>query len=209
MDQRKEFVKRIKELQPEVSNRAIAGALGVGKGTIDRDVRGPNGPQKAEKPSSVAQMVRHLTALRPKKMGRPTTENHLPARRTADATRIWRRDRREEKRLAKGTRSQLRGKKRGTSKGLRKGKGSSGGVSEAPPEEKTLDDYGIDKALAKQMRAAERMTSEQREAHAAKAARLAVASVEDGKAVIAERERSATPRRSKSAPKARQSWRKS
>jgi hypothetical protein len=36
-EQRKEFVTRIKELQPTVSNRAIADALGVGK---DRQPRG-------------------------------------------------------------------------------------------------------------------------------------------------------------------------
>ena len=42
-EQRKEFVERVKELQPQVSNRAIADALGVGRRTIDRDA-GPNGP---------------------------------------------------------------------------------------------------------------------------------------------------------------------
>jgi hypothetical protein len=32
-DQRKEFVAQIKELEPEVSNRAIAAAMGVGRRT--------------------------------------------------------------------------------------------------------------------------------------------------------------------------------
>lgn len=44
---RQEFVERVKELQPKVSNRAMAEALGVGKGTIDRDVRGPYRPPDA------------------------------------------------------------------------------------------------------------------------------------------------------------------
>ena len=35
-EQRKEFVERVKELQPAVSNRAIAGALGVAHTTISR-----------------------------------------------------------------------------------------------------------------------------------------------------------------------------
>jgi N6-adenosine-specific RNA methylase IME4 len=44
-DQRKEFRERVKALQPEVSNRAIAEALGVGRETINRDARGgQNGP---------------------------------------------------------------------------------------------------------------------------------------------------------------------
>jgi N6-adenosine-specific RNA methylase IME4 len=49
-EQRKEFTARVKELQPEVSNRAIANALGVHHDTIDRAVRGgnpPPGPQYA------------------------------------------------------------------------------------------------------------------------------------------------------------------
>ena len=36
-DQRKEFAERVKELQPEVSNRAIAEALGVSHDTVNRD----------------------------------------------------------------------------------------------------------------------------------------------------------------------------
>jgi N6-adenosine-specific RNA methylase IME4 len=37
-EQRKDFAQRVKELQPQVSNRAIAGALGVGHDTVDRDL---------------------------------------------------------------------------------------------------------------------------------------------------------------------------
>jgi len=37
-EQRKDFVERVKALQPAVSNRAIAEAVGVGKDTINRDV---------------------------------------------------------------------------------------------------------------------------------------------------------------------------
>jgi hypothetical protein len=43
-EQRREFVERVKELQPEVSNRAIAGALGVHHDTIDRVAHGGNPP---------------------------------------------------------------------------------------------------------------------------------------------------------------------
>ena len=82
--------------------------------------------------------------------------------------------------LAKGTRGQLRGKKAGTSKG----RGNtepvfSGGVAEAPPE-KTLEDYGIDKTLAKQIRKVGDLTPEQVEQDVARVPRLAVASIEDG-----------------------------
>ena len=49
-DARAEFVQRVKELQPAVSNRALAKAMKVGKGTIDRDARGPNGPAPAVPP---------------------------------------------------------------------------------------------------------------------------------------------------------------
>jgi hypothetical protein len=42
-EQRKRIANRIKELQPEASNRTIAKALGVGHQTIGRDI-GPNGP---------------------------------------------------------------------------------------------------------------------------------------------------------------------
>lgn len=37
-DRRREFIERVKELQPEVSNRTIAGALGVSPDTVNRDV---------------------------------------------------------------------------------------------------------------------------------------------------------------------------
>jgi hypothetical protein len=38
-DKRPELVQRIKALQPEVSNRAIAAAIGVDEGTVRRDIR--------------------------------------------------------------------------------------------------------------------------------------------------------------------------
>jgi N6-adenosine-specific RNA methylase IME4 len=43
-EQRREFVQRVKELQLEVSNRAIADALGVHHDAVDRDARGGNPP---------------------------------------------------------------------------------------------------------------------------------------------------------------------
>lgn len=49
LEQRKRIVLRIKELQPKATNRAIARTLGVGKGTVDRDVGGPNGPGETKK----------------------------------------------------------------------------------------------------------------------------------------------------------------
>jgi N6-adenosine-specific RNA methylase IME4 len=42
-EQRKEFVQRVKELQPEISNRAIASAFGVSHDTVNRDA-GRNRP---------------------------------------------------------------------------------------------------------------------------------------------------------------------
>jgi N6-adenosine-specific RNA methylase IME4 len=49
-EQRKEFAERVKRLQPSVSNRAIAGALGTGHDTIDRDLgRGAFAPAGAGK----------------------------------------------------------------------------------------------------------------------------------------------------------------
>lgn len=51
METRRKFCAAIKLRQPQASNRAIAKALGVGKGTIDRDVRGPSDPPGAEKSS--------------------------------------------------------------------------------------------------------------------------------------------------------------
>ena len=61
----------------------------------------------------------------------------------------------------------------------------AGGAIKTPAKEKTLDDYGIDKSLGKEVRKMEGFHDTQLEAAVAKAARLAVASVEDGKAVIA------------------------
>jgi hypothetical protein len=43
-EQRKRVAERIKELQPKVSNRAIAKTLGVGKDTVNRDLAGANAP---------------------------------------------------------------------------------------------------------------------------------------------------------------------
>lgn len=37
---RPKLIKRIKELQPDASQRAIARAVGVGVGTVNRDLRG-------------------------------------------------------------------------------------------------------------------------------------------------------------------------
>jgi hypothetical protein len=88
--------------------------------------------------------------------------------------------------LAKGTRGQLRGAKPGKARGRGKGNITGGALKTPPVNEKTLEDYGIDKALAKRMRKMEKMTSAELEAEVAKAARLAVASVEDRSAVIAE-----------------------
>jgi len=46
-EQRKEFVERVLELRPDISHRAIAGALGVSHDTVDRAVRGRNRPTDA------------------------------------------------------------------------------------------------------------------------------------------------------------------
>ncbi len=43
-EQRREFVERVKALQPDVLNRAIADALGVDHQTINNDTRGENSP---------------------------------------------------------------------------------------------------------------------------------------------------------------------
>ena len=51
-EQRRRVALRIKELQPKVSNKAIAKALGAGSSTIDRDVA-PDGASVRKKPSSV------------------------------------------------------------------------------------------------------------------------------------------------------------
>ena len=81
--------------------------------------------------------------------------------------------------LAKGTRGQLRGAKPG-----KRGRPGSiaGGVVATPPakKEKNLEDYGIDKTLAKQIRKVGDLTPEQVEQDVARVPRLAVASIEDG-----------------------------
>jgi N6-adenosine-specific RNA methylase IME4 len=51
LDARKNLAARIRELQPEASNRAIAKHLGVGRSSIDRD-RGSNGPDNGKKDKS-------------------------------------------------------------------------------------------------------------------------------------------------------------
>jgi N6-adenosine-specific RNA methylase IME4 len=51
---RKRIAARIKALQPKASNRQIAKTLGVGKGTVDRDVRGPNGPRSEKKMNQIS-----------------------------------------------------------------------------------------------------------------------------------------------------------
>ncbi|MGA9602070.1 MAG: hypothetical protein WBS22_17815 [Methylocystis sp.] len=58
---RKEIAKLIKELEPKVSNRAIAKAVGVGSRTIDRDVR-QDGAKKSEKPKENSKGARHGSA---------------------------------------------------------------------------------------------------------------------------------------------------
>ena len=84
VEQRKEFVERVKALQPEVSNRAIADALGVGHQTIGRDA-GPNGPRDARK------------AKENEKAGGPNGPAGAADGRR-DAARIIQRDTREERR---------------------------------------------------------------------------------------------------------------
>lgn len=48
-DQRKKLARRIKELQPKASQRAIAKTLGVGKTTIQKDIGGRKGPNEPSK----------------------------------------------------------------------------------------------------------------------------------------------------------------
>jgi len=56
--ERKRIAERIKELQPEVSNRQIARTLGVGHDTVDRDLgrenAGANAPTRLQTPSEAA-----------------------------------------------------------------------------------------------------------------------------------------------------------
>jgi N6-adenosine-specific RNA methylase IME4 len=51
-EQRKRIALRIKQLQPKVSNRQIAKALGVGSSTVDRDTA-PNGAAAGKKPNTI------------------------------------------------------------------------------------------------------------------------------------------------------------
>lgn len=87
-EQRKEFVERVKALQPAVSNRAIADALRVDHQTINNDVGGELSPRGARKAP---------------KNGRAVGENSPPgaADGRRDASRINNRDTREERREEK------------------------------------------------------------------------------------------------------------
>jgi hypothetical protein len=82
--QRRDFVERVKELQPQVSNRAIAGALGVASRTIDRDAATFDAPGARK---SVGNASRTAT------FGAPDGRR--------DASRITQRDTREERREEK------------------------------------------------------------------------------------------------------------
>ena len=57
VDARVRIAKRIKELQPQVSNRAIGEVLGVGHSTINRDIgpSGPSGPRATAVTNTLAQ----------------------------------------------------------------------------------------------------------------------------------------------------------
>lgn len=50
---RAQFVKLVKDLQPEVSNRAIASVVGVNRSTIDEDARRGNPPPVEKKPNDI------------------------------------------------------------------------------------------------------------------------------------------------------------
>lgn len=52
-EQRTRIALKIKQLQPKVSNRSIAKALGVGRSTVDRDT-GPNGPASPKKLNQIS-----------------------------------------------------------------------------------------------------------------------------------------------------------
>ena len=80
-----------------------------------------------------------------------------------------------EGKMAKGTRGQLAGVKPG--KRGRRGSIAGGVVATPPAKEKTLEDYGIDKNLAKQARAVGELTPSEIEADVSRSARLAVASL--------------------------------
>src|SRR4249920_3555784 len=54
-DQRKRIADRIRELQPEVSNRAIARVLGVDHKTINNDTAGENSPRPGVDPQEPGQ----------------------------------------------------------------------------------------------------------------------------------------------------------
>lgn len=62
-EQRQRIARRIKELQPAASQRAIARVVGVAKSTIDRDLGtpfGPNGPPATEMPNGHGHDARPL-----------------------------------------------------------------------------------------------------------------------------------------------------
>jgi N6-adenosine-specific RNA methylase IME4 len=88
-DQRREFVDRVKALQPEVSNRAIASALGVAADTIDRDARGARNQAPGARNAKGNEKGGARNQARGAAGGR------------RDATRIHQRDMREERRQEK------------------------------------------------------------------------------------------------------------
>jgi hypothetical protein len=105
-DQRKEFAKQVKELQPEVSNRAIADAMGVHHDTVDRDARGGNSPAKTRKakkngmasggnPPSAAPELAKADSSSVEPIILKETPSAADGRR--DANRIHQRDNREER----------------------------------------------------------------------------------------------------------------
>lgn len=104
-------------------------------------------------------------------LSQTAVEVHKRALRRMDE--LWE-ERRRAGLVAKGTRGQL------------SGRDASGGVSVTPPEEaaKTLEDMGIDKNLAKRMRAVGRMSADAFEASVAKAKKLAVAAVRGARDVL-------------------------
>jgi N6-adenosine-specific RNA methylase IME4 len=53
IEARQDFVKRIKELQPEISNRQIARTIGVNHQTVNNDVRGENSPARSKNANEI------------------------------------------------------------------------------------------------------------------------------------------------------------
>ena len=84
-EQRRDFVERVKELQPEVSIRAIGDAFGVAHTTISRGANAPDGARKAQQTGKAA--------------GANAPPGAADGRR--DSARIHQRDTREERREEK------------------------------------------------------------------------------------------------------------